>query len=117
MGPRVRRQGDDRVARNESDALVTRKHHATRFGKVRCYSARLTIADWVKVEDVVIAAGFWLLDDSSILSLGTLDGASWRIAGRRGRDYHSVRRQSPHGTLRDLGRLMFDLAGLHEIRL
>jgi hypothetical protein len=45
------------------------------------------------------------------------DGARWLIAGRRRFDYHIVHRWSPDGALHDLGRLLFDLAGLAVVRL
>lgn len=73
----------------------------------------MMLADWALVEDAVVAADFWRLDQSVTLNdLGGLDGATWHIAGRRGPDFHHVRRWSPHGVVYDLGRLMFDLAGL-----
>jgi hypothetical protein len=84
-----------RVARNDGDILVTRRYWACRFGKARCRSARLTTTDWALLEDAVVAAGFWLLDEQIIFDLGC-DGATWLIAGRRGGDYRHLRRRSPN---------------------
>ena len=86
------------------------------FGKHRLLNGRLTIADWARVEDAVVAAGFWLLDEDWP-NLGSMGGAKWMIAGRRRHDYHVVKRLNPRDALYDLGRLMFDLAGLDEVRL
>ena len=68
------------------------------------------------VEDAVVAAGFWLLDEDWP-NLGSMGGAKWMIAGRRRHDYHVVKRLNPRDALYDLGRLMFDLVGLDEVRL
>jgi hypothetical protein len=46
-----------------------------------------------------------------------LDGSTWCFAGRRHRDYHFITRWSPDDVLWDLGRLLFDLAGLDGVRL
>jgi hypothetical protein len=72
-------------------------------------------ADWARLEDAVVTANFWMLDEQND-RLG-LDGATWRFAGRRRRDYHSISRWSPVDSLWDLGRLFFDVAGLEEVRL
>jgi len=107
-----------RIARSGNDVAVTRKHRVNRFGKSRCVSARLSPSDWAALEDAVVGAGFWLLDDQNVFDrLGVIDGADWLIAGHRGGTYHHLRRQSPHGPLYDVGRLMFDLAGLSEAHL
>jgi hypothetical protein len=39
------------------------------------------------------------------------------FAGRRRHEYHYISRWCPDDALRDLGRLLFDLAGLAEVRL
>lgn len=107
-----------RVTRSGREVLMTRKYRPTGFGKTRCTSSRLSIADWLLLEDAVVAAGFWGLEERNFLAdLGCVDGATWSLAGRRGRDYHYARRQSPGDALYDLGRLMFDLAGLAEVSL
>jgi hypothetical protein len=106
-----------RVARLGADARVSRRHRAVRFdGKVRCHIARLTMSDWAALEDAFVEAGFWMLAEQIPFDMGC-DGANWMIAGLRGRDFHYIKRWSPHGVLRDLGRLLFDLAGLNEVRL
>jgi len=96
--------------------MTARLHRGIVFGKTRCLSGRLTTSHWALVEDAVVAANFWAAKANE-RNLGSLDGANWMIAGRRGRDYHLVRRLNPHDGLFDLGRLMFDLVGLDEARL
>lgn len=73
-------------------------------------------SDWLLIEDAVVAATCWMLDEQEEDRL-LLGGARWCVAGRRHRDYHFISRRSPHGPLWDLGRLMFDLAGLEEVGL
>ncbi|MFZ2006760.1 MAG: hypothetical protein WB697_02220 [Stellaceae bacterium] len=46
-----------------------------------------------------------------------MPGLHWRVAGRRRHDFHLVKRWSPRDRLYDLGRLLFDLAGLTEVRM
>lgn len=104
-----------RVARLGSDAMTTRLHQKSRFGKRRSRQVPLAMSDWRKVEEAVDAARFWGLSEQGG-DLG-LDGAEWLLAGRRRFDYHLVRRWSPNGALHDLGRLLFDLAGLDEFPL
>jgi hypothetical protein len=71
--------------------------------------AELSMSDFEKLKRSMAAAHFWELDaiDQSV----GFDGATWQIEGRRGGTYHSVQRWSPSGTIRDLGRLFFSLAG------
>ena len=75
----------------------------------------LSMTDWALIEDAVVAAEFWFLDKCG--GQRGLDGATWYIAGRRRREYHFVTRWSPRNALWDLGRLLFDLAGLEEVRI
>jgi hypothetical protein len=75
----------------------------------------LSRSDWTLIEDALVAANFWMLDDQEEDRL-LLGGARWNVASRR-RDYHFISRRSPHRPLWDLGRLLFDLAGLDEIGL
>jgi hypothetical protein len=75
----------------------------------------LRTADWARLEDAIVAANFWMLDESD--GHRGCDGADWMVAGRRRHDYHLVRRWSPGGALYDLGRLPFDVTGLYEVRL
>jgi hypothetical protein len=105
-----------RVARIGADVVTTRLHRGSMFGKERCLKRRLTMGDWARVEDAVVAASFWMLDENQ-LNLGSFGGANWMIAGRRRHDYHLVKRLNPHDGLYDLGRLMFDLAGLDAVSL
>jgi hypothetical protein len=73
--------------------------------------------DWQKLQGALYGSGFWNLEAADE-QLG-LDGAWWLIEGRLGDIYHSIERWSPQGSVRDLGRLFFALAGspLAEIEL
>ena len=104
-----------RVAKLGSDASVSRTYRPSKYAKLRRYQARLTPADWSRLEDAVVAANFWMLDEHG--GRRGLDGSTWRFVGRRLRDYHFISRWCPDGTLWDLGRLLFDLAGLAQVRL
>ena len=96
-----------RVARSSDDVLVTRQYRPS-FRRTPRQSARLTMADWALLEDAVVAAGFWSLDERNLLAdLTRVDGATWLVAGHREGEYHSIQRQSPHDALYDLGRLLF----------
>jgi hypothetical protein len=70
----------------------------------------LTLADWGRLQEALIAASFWALDpDEGPLARG-LDGAFWTIEGRRKNIYRAANRWSPRGAIYDLGRLLFELA-------
>jgi hypothetical protein len=60
-------------------------------------------------------ANFWMLDETG--GGQGLDGADWLLAGCRRHDYRLIKRWSPDDGVFDLGRLLFDLAGLQEVRL
>ena len=104
-----------RVARLGDEVLASRRYRPSMFGKTRSTHALAKMADWSRLEDAIVAANFWMLDETG--GDHGLDGANWIIAGRRWHDYHRIRRWSLDDTLYDLGRLMFDLAGLEEVRL
>ena len=104
-----------RAARLGGEAEFSRLHRGSHFGRARMCRGVLSMTDWALIEDAVVAAEFWLLDKCS--GARGLDGATWSIAGRRRREYHFVTRWSPQGALWDLGRLLFDLAGLEEVRI
>lgn len=57
-----------RVTRSGSDVLMTRMHRPTRFSKTRCTSGRLAMPDWHLVEDAVVAAGFWVLEEHDYMA-------------------------------------------------
>jgi hypothetical protein len=105
------------VARLGDEAIFCRVYKPSTFGKARRSRGALSRSDWSLIEDAVVAAGFWMLDDHEPQRAGILGGASWYLAGRRRRDYHFINRRSPSGALWELGRLLFDLAGLEPIRL
>ena len=104
-----------RVARLGHEVMASRLHKPEMFAKMRCRNTRLRMSDWTTLEDAVVAANFWTLDEFS--HVRGLDGADWLVAGRRQRDYHLAKRWSPDDGLYDLGRLLFDLAGLEHVRL
>jgi hypothetical protein len=104
-----------RVARLGRNVTVTRLHKASMFCKARCRNTRLKSSVWAQVEDAAVGANFWMLDERG--GVQGLDGAEWLIAGRRRHDYHLVKRWSPCDGVFDLGRLLFDLAGLEEVGL
>jgi hypothetical protein len=104
-----------RIAKLRDEAVVSRVYRASRFGKVRRFRGLLTTADWSLLEDAIVAANFWMLDERDG-RLG-LDGSTWSFAGRRRHDYHYLSRWSPDDALWDLGRFFFDVAGLAEVRL
>jgi hypothetical protein len=104
-----------RIAKLRDDVMVSRVYRTSRFGKVRRFRALLTPADWSLLEDAIVAANFWMLDERG--GRHGLDGSTWRFAGRRRRDYHYISRWSPDDALWDLGRFFFDVAGLAEVRL
>ena len=53
-----------RISRIDAEMLVSRFHRVGHFGKTRCRSARLQLSDWALLEDAVVAADFWMLDES-----------------------------------------------------
>jgi hypothetical protein len=95
--------------------MGSRVYRASRVGKVRRFRGLLTTVDWSLLEDAIVAANFWMLDERG--GRHGLDGSTWRIAGRRRHDYHYISRWSPDDALWDLGRFFFDVAGLMEVRL
>jgi hypothetical protein len=104
-----------RVARLGGDLMVFRVHRSSHFGKVRRYWGWLASGDWERLEDAVVTANFWTLDEHD--RPRGLDGSMWSFAGRRGCEYHYISRWSPERPLWNLGRCLFDLAGLAKIRL
>ena len=104
-----------RVARLGDQAVVSRIYRSSRFGKARRFHGHLTHDDWSRLEDAVVAANFWMLDEHG--GRRGLDGSTWRFAGRRRCDFHFISRWSPDGELWELGRLFFDVAGLGDVRL
>lgn len=93
------------------------------LGRSRLYreepvvSAPLPPDDWQKLQQALAISGFWLLDSTDD-RIG-LDGAQWLIESRCGDTYHWVDRWSPRGSVFELGRLFFGLAGpaLSDLRL
>jgi hypothetical protein len=104
-----------RIAKLRDDVMVSRVYRASRFGKVRRFRGLLTTADWSLLEDAIVAANFWMLDEHG--GRHGLDGSTWRFAARRRHDYHYISRWSPGGALWDLGRFFFDVAELAGVRL
>jgi hypothetical protein len=105
-----------RVARLGDEAMYFRVYRPSAFGKRRRSHGIVSSADWALIEVAVVRSRFWLLDEQEAGGL-RLGGARWYFAGRRGPDFHFISRRSPRDALWDLGRLLFDVAGLSEIRL
>jgi hypothetical protein len=85
----------------------------------------LTLADWARLQDA-LAASFWALDPdgvewpidgdeqqtiAAVIASRGLDGSDWLIEGRRKDVFRAMIRWSPRGTLHDLAKLFFELAG------
>jgi hypothetical protein len=81
------------IARLGGEAMVSRVYRPSRFGKVRRSRGLLTPADWSLLEDAVVAANSWMLDERG--GRHGLGGSTWRFAGRRRHDYHYIRQWSP----------------------
>jgi len=72
----------------------------------------LTLADWARLQEALIAASFWALDPDEGPILRGLDGAFWAIEGRRKDIYRAVSVWSPdRAAIYDLGSLFFELPG------
>jgi hypothetical protein len=52
-----------RVARLGDQAIVTRIYRPSWFGKARRFHGHLMHDDWSRLEDAVVAANFWMLDE------------------------------------------------------
>lgn len=109
-----------RVARLGNEAMVFRVYRSSTFGKTRRFHGALSRQDWLLIEDALLNANFWMLpqDEEEQVGLrGLLGGTSWGFAGRRRHDYHYISRRNPDGAFWELGRVLFDLAGLRDVRL
>jgi hypothetical protein len=104
-----------RVAPLGSEAIVFQTYRPSHFGKVRRFHGQVSRDAWARLEDALVEANFWMLDNHG--GRHGLDGSIWSLAGRRHRDYHFISRWSPDDELWDLGRLFFDLAALDRVRL
>jgi hypothetical protein len=102
------------VAKHGAETVVSRVYRPSKYGKARRFRGLLTPNDWSRLEDAIVAADFWMIDEHG--GRHGLDGSTWCFAGRRGQEYHYISRWSPDDALWDLGRLFFDVAGLAEVR-
>jgi hypothetical protein len=91
--------------------MLSRVYRPSHFARTERSDASLTVADWARLQDAVIAANFWALDPHG--EAYGRDGACGTIEGRRKDIFHAVRRWSPDDQVHDL----FDLAGLCEVRI
>lgn len=73
-------------------------------------SALLSQNNWNDLQKAIGAANFWSLKSDPDLIDG-FDGALWLVEGRHGRIFHAVQCRSPGAAIRNLGRLLFVLAG------
>jgi hypothetical protein len=87
------------------------------LGETGRYWRGMNSDSWDRLEAAIFAAGFWCLDQFDH-RIG-LDGARWMIEGRRRDVYGVIERWSPDGSVHDLGRTFFELAGppISDIRL
>jgi hypothetical protein len=78
-----------------------------------------TPEDWARLQEALAAACFWMLDADEGPIVRGLDGSDWLIEGRRKDIFRAVSRWGPRGALRDLGKLLFEMAGspLAEVRV
>ena len=98
-----------RIARFSDEIMLSRVYRPSHFARTERSDASLTVADWARLQDALIAANFWALEPHG--EAHGLDGAYWTIEGRRKDIFRAVHRWSPHGAIHDLGRLFFALAG------
>ena len=95
------------IARSSDEITLSRVYRPSHFARTERSDASLTVADWARLQDALIAANFWALEPHG--EAHGLDGAYWTIEGRRKDIFRAVHR-SPHGAIHDLGRLFFALA-------
>ena len=99
-----------RIARLGDEIMLSRAFRPSHFARTERSDVSLTVADWTRLQDALIAANFWALERHG--KAHGLDGAYWTIEGRRKDIFRVVHRWSPHGAIHDLGRLFFALARL-----
>ncbi len=106
-----------RIGRQGDEITLRCVYRFSVFGDADRRRVSLTMSDWGRLQDALIAASFWALDPEE-LRLG-LDGSDWLIEGCRKDIYRAVSRWSPDGAIYDLGSLFFELAGspLAEVRI
>ena len=65
-----------RIAKLRDDVMISRVYRASRFGKVRRFRGLLTTVDWSLLEDAIVAANFWMMDErkSWLAELHTASG-------------------------------------------
>jgi hypothetical protein len=51
------------TARLGDEAVVSRLYRPSKYGKLRRYQARAMPADWSRLEEAIVAANFWMLDE------------------------------------------------------
>ena len=90
-----------RIARLGRDAMVFRVYRPSRYGKARRFHGPVWRGAWARLEDTIVGSNFWMLDERG--GRDGLDGSTWRFAGRRRRDYHSISRWSPNDGLWAVG--------------
>jgi hypothetical protein len=104
-----------RIAKLGDEVMVSGEYRTDRYAKTRRFRGLLAPNAWSPLEDAIVAANFWMLDEHG--GHHGLDGSTWRFAGRWRHDFHYISRWSPDDALWDLGRFFFDIAGLAEVRL
>jgi hypothetical protein len=94
-----------RIGRRGDEITLRCVYRSSLFGDADRRQVPLTMSDWGRLQDALIAMSFWALDPEE-RRLG-LDGSDWLIEGRRKNIYRAVSRWSPDGAIYDLGKLFF----------
>ncbi len=98
-----------RIGRQGDESTLRCFYRPSKFGDADRRKVPLSLANWARLQDALIAASFWALGPEE-RRLG-LDGSDWLIEGRRKDIFWVVSRWSPRGAVHDLGEVFFELAG------
>jgi hypothetical protein len=98
-----------RIGRQGDEITMRCAYRSYLFGDADRRQVTVTISDWGRLQDALIAASFWALGPEECRR--GLDGSNWLIEGRSKDIYRAVDRWSPSGAIYDLGKQFFELAG------
>ena len=68
-----------RIARFSDEIMLSRVYRPSHFARTERSDASLTVADWARLQDALIAANFWVLEPHG--EAHALDGAYWDDRG------------------------------------
>jgi hypothetical protein len=106
------------IVRRGEAITVDRSYHQGMFNKAERFEAMLTLADWRRVQDALIAANFWSLPPFVQSQWLHLDGYDVIVEGRLRDIFRATQLFNPDvDELWRLCRVAFDVAGLTGIRL